>query len=103
MLAPAAVQNGGEAAAGCSARFTGKSPTLTCLPAGRSDHWLGSSTDPSSWSPGRVESGLAATPLAAAAQMTTKTSWERRPGIIAGGYDAPRRIQARRRPKISCA
>src|SRR4030095_14749897 len=32
--------------------FTGKSPSSTCSPAGRSDHWFGNSVEPSGRSPG---------------------------------------------------
>src|SRR5437762_6077576 len=33
--------------------LTGKSPSTTCLPAGRNDHWFGSRTEPSARGPGQ--------------------------------------------------
>ena len=71
----ARVQHGGPMALGCRAMLTGKLPSSICLPAGRSDHWLGSRTDPPGWAPGSFLTSNRASGVAASSPAG-KTDWQ---------------------------
>ena len=45
--------------------LTGKSPSSSCLPAGRIDHWFGRRIEPSAWAPGNTGVRLAGSPAPA--------------------------------------